>query len=160
MTLVVNDDAGDEKMLLAVDGRRIVLRRKGESPLKTSVAVGKGASWPLPFDAIVAALEGCDADVRLGANEDVSVVAARRGPYRMWRMRFLDADQPNAIDTSFVCGEDDALLGYRSQAGVLGFSMVVASVRSDVALVIKQQTRSETDVNPNDVGPAVEFDDE
>ncbi|MGZ3452832.1 MAG: hypothetical protein ACXVEF_24705 [Polyangiales bacterium] len=157
MTLTVKNDAGDEQFLLAVDGRRVVLRRKGEKPVKTSVAIGGTSPLELPFDALIAALEGCDADVRLGATEDVSVVEARRGANHLWRTRWMDPEQPNAVDTSFLCSEDDAILAWRSQAGNLGWSLVVVSVRSPLTLIVKQQTRSETEADPNETSPQVDF---
>jgi hypothetical protein len=158
MTLQVKNDAGDEQLLLAIDGRRVVLRRKGEKPVKTSVAIDGNSSLELPFDALVAAIEGCDADVRLGANEDLSVIEARRGAHHLWRTRWMDPDQPNAVDTSFLCREDDAMLAWRSQAGNLGWSLMVASARSPMVLIVKQQTRTETEADPNETAPQVDFD--
>ena len=69
----------------------------------------------------------------------------------------MDNNEPNAIDTSVMCSETDAMLAWRSQAGNLGWSLVTASARSPVSLIIKQQMRSETDVDPNETAPQVDF---
>lgn len=158
MTLVVKDDAGEETLLVAVEGRKVLVRRKGEPTLRTTIALGPGAALPLPIDALVAALEGCEADVRLGATDDALIVSARRGAYALVRTRYLDPESPSAVDTSTLCGRDDAIVAWRSSAGEIGWSLTVASARAPVSMRIEQLVRKHTDADPAEPKPEVNMD--
>ncbi len=156
MTLVVNDDAGDEALGLSIEDRRVVVRRKGHKLYRGSVAIGPGKPLPLPVDALLAAIEGCATDTRLGTNDDVSIVEARRGGFPLLRLRWLDGDNPAAVDTALLCGDQDALIGYRSTAGSIGWSLTVVSARSELGLKIEQVVRKETDAKDDEEKPDFE----
>lgn len=157
MTLVVHDDAGDEVLGLAVEDRKVVVRRKGEPLYRTSVALGPGKPLPLPVDALVAALEGCATDTRLGVDESVTIVEARRSGLPMLRTRWLDGENPAAVDTGLVCGPSDAFLGYRTTSGSIGWSLTAISARSPLALRIEHQVRKATDPKDDDEKPQFEL---
>lgn len=157
MTLVVNDDSGDEALGLSIEDRRVVVRRKGHKLYRGSVALGPGKPLPLPVDALLAAIEGCATDTRLGTNEDVSIVEARRGGFPLLRTRWLDAENPAAVDTGLLCGDQDAWIGYRSTAGSIGWSLTVVSARSELGLKIEQVVRKETDAKDDEEKPDFEL---
>ncbi len=94
---------------------------------------------PLPLDALVAALDRCDGDQRLGRTPDGNVVEARRGGIALWRSRWIDAQAQAIVDTSTACGEGDARAMWRTAVGELLPMIAVASVRSDRVLVIVRQ---------------------
>ena len=158
--LPVRDDAGEDVMLLVIQGHEAMLRRKGQKTFHATLTVGPGDALPLPIDALIAALEGCKDDVRLGASEDADVIEARRGPFALWRTRWLDTANPSAVDTSTLCGEHDALLAWRSSAGDIGWSITVASARAPVVLAIAEQVRVETKEEEGEVHPDFRMSDE
>lgn len=160
MTLVVHDDAGEEVLGIAVAERKVVVRRKGEKLYRTSVALGPGKPLPLPVDALVAALEGCATDTRLGVDEQVTIVEARRSGLPMLRMRWLDGENPAAVDSGLLCGEEDAWLGYRTTSGSIGWSLTAVSARSPLALRIEHQVRKATDPKDDDEKPQFELEGE
>ena len=109
--------AGDESLALMVDGAHVSYRAKGEAPFEGDIAAGDESPLPLPFDALVAALDKCDDDQRLGRTEDGNVIEARRGELGLWRSRWMDANVNAIVDTSVACTKDDARLVWRTAVG-------------------------------------------
>jgi hypothetical protein len=145
MHLEAHNDAGDIVLALEVAGRNVHMTFKGAPDFAGDVTLDGDEPLPLPLDALVAAIDRCDADERLGASEDGNVVEARRLGLSLWRARFLDAGGAFAIDTSVLCGESDARLAWRTAAGDTLAMLVLASARSDVTLLIERQNESMTE---------------
>ncbi|NUQ79599.1 MAG: hypothetical protein HUU21_39340, partial [Polyangiaceae bacterium] len=87
-------------------------------------------------------------------------VEARRSGLPMLRMRWLDGDNPAAVDSGLLCGEQDAWLGYRTTSGSIGWSLTAVSARSPVALRIEHQVRKATDPKDDDEKPQFELEGE
>lgn len=143
--LEARNDPGDVVLALEVDGRRVHMKWKGVPDYVGEIAIDADVPLPLPLDALVAAIDRCDADERLGASEDGNVVEARRLGLSLWRARYLETNGAFAIDTSVLCGENDARLAWRTAAGDTLAMLVLASVRSDVTLLIERQPASQTE---------------
>jgi hypothetical protein len=138
LRLTVHNDAGDETLALTIDGAHIVMREAGKK-LVTDVSLADESELPLPLDALVAALDDCGGDERLGRTEDGNIIEARRGDLGLWRSRWMDANQTAVIDTSYACTKTDARLVWRTAVGDLLPMLAVASARSDRVLVIARQ---------------------
>lgn len=143
--LDVRNDAGDVTLAIAVEGRSVQMKWKGAPDFDGEVTLAGNEPLPLPLDALVAAIDRCDADERLGASEDGNVVEARRLGLSLWRARYLETDGSFAVDTSVLCGADDARLAWRTAAGDTLPMLALASARSDVTLLIERQTASFTE---------------
>ena len=143
--LEVRNDAGDIVLAIAVEGRTVKMTWKGTADFDGEIAFASDEPLPLPLDALVAAIDRCDDDERLGASEDGNVVEARRLGLSLWRARYLETDGAFAVDTSVLCSENDARLAWRSAAGDTLPMLALASVRSDVTLLIERQTASFTE---------------
>ena len=143
--LEAKNDAGDVVLSLGVEGRTVQMKWKGAPEFGGEVALDQDDPLPLPLDALVAAVARCDDDERLGASEDGNVVEARRLGLSLWRARYLEKGGTFAIDTSVLCGENDARLAWRTAAGDTLAMLVVASARSDVTLLIERQTEAMTE---------------
>lgn len=149
LQLELHDDGGDEVLALVVEGARVSLRERGAPSFERDVRLDEDDPLPLPLDALVAALDVCDGDLRLGRTPDGNVVEARRGPLSLWRSRWVDAHASAIVDTSVACGADDARLLWRTAVGDLLPMIAVASARSDRVLVIVRQGPTALD---DDVG--------
>jgi len=145
LRLRLADVAGDETLSLMIDGSHVVFTAKGEPPFEGDVSVNAETPLPMPFDALVAALDKCDDDQRLGRTEDGNIIEARRGEFALWRSRWMDTTSNSIVDTSFACTKDDARLMWRTAVGDCLPMIAAASVRSDRALVIVRQGPSETE---------------
>jgi hypothetical protein len=145
LRLSLLDDAGTEMLDLAIDGAHVRLREKGQKPFEADVAQGDTSSLPLPLDALVAAIDRCDDDLRLGKTADGNVIEARRGQMPLWRWRWIDSQTTSVIDTSIACDAGDARMLWRTAAGDMLPSIAVASTRSERVLVIVRQKPSQTD---------------
>lgn len=138
LRLTVHNEAGDESLALTIDGAHVVMREAGKK-LVTDVSLSDESDLPLPLDALVAALDDCAADERLGRTEDGNIIEARRGELGLWRSRWMDANQTAVVDTSFACTKSDARLVWRTAVGDILPMLAVASVRSDRVMVIARQ---------------------
>jgi hypothetical protein len=136
---------GDESLTLIIDGAHVSFREKGKKPFEADIASTDTSPLPLPFDALVAGLDKCDDDQRLGRTEDGNVIEARRGELGLWRSRWMDTHANAIVDTSFVCSGEDARLVWRTAVGDCLPMLAVASARSDRLLVIVRQGPSETE---------------
>ena len=145
MRLRLHDVAGDESLVITIDGAHVTLKEKGSEPFDNDVYFDDTAPLPLPLDALVASLADCGSDERLGRTEDGNVIAAKRGSLALWRSRWIDATQAAIIDTSFACSDADARLMWRTAVGDVLPMLAVASARSDRVLVIVRQGASETE---------------
>lgn len=145
LRLTLLDDAGTEMLDLAVDGSHVRLREKGQKPFEADVSPDDASSLPLPLDALVAAIDRCDDDQRLGKTADGNVIEARRGQMPIWRSRWIDSQTTSVIDTSIACDASDARMLWRTAAGEMLPSIAVASTRSERVLVIVRQKPSQTD---------------
>ncbi|MEO7094213.1 MAG: hypothetical protein ABI175_13240, partial [Polyangiales bacterium] len=143
--LEAHDDAGGVVLSLGVEGRTVHMKWKGTPDYGGEIALDGDGALPLPLDALVAAIDRCDADERLGASEDGNLVEARRLGHSLWRARYLESSGAYAIDTSVLCGENDARLAWRTAAGDTLAMLVLASVRSEVTLLIERQPASATE---------------
>jgi len=139
------DLAGDETVALFVEGKHVTYRKKGSPPFEADVSTLEDTPLPLPFDALVAALDKCDGDQRLGRTEDGNIIEARRGESPLWRTRWMDTAANAIVDTSSVCTGDDTRLLWRTAVGDCLPMIAVASVRSDRLLVIVRQGQSNTE---------------
>jgi len=145
LRLSLINDAGDEHWNLAIDGTHVVWKQKAKPVFETDVEEFGNEALPLPFDALVASLERCDGDERLGVTLDGNMVEAKRGTFPLWRMRWLDLQGASAIDTSVSCTPNDARFAWRTAAGDMLPLLVVASVRADRSLMIFRQPPSMVD---------------
>lgn len=154
LRLSVHNDAGDETMFLTVDGSHVVMRLGADKPLDAEVRLDDDSPLPVPLDALVAALATCDADQRTGKTLDGNQIEAKRGAFSLYRGRFLDAQSTLAVDTSVLCGGDDARLAWRTASGDTLPFLLLASARSPRTLLIRRQAASVTDpaVDPGIVG--------
>lgn len=145
LRLSVHDDAGDETMSLVVAGAHVALQLRGATPFDGDVRLEDEQPLPLPLDALVAALSPCDADERTGKTLDGNQIEARRGPFPLFRGRFLDTQATMAIDTSVLCGADDARLAWRTASGDTLPFLLLASARAPHTLLIRRQPASVVD---------------
>jgi hypothetical protein len=145
LRLTLSNDAGEEMLDLAIDGAHVRLREKGQSPFEADVAPNDASALPLPLDALVAAIDRCDDDLRLGKTSDGNVIEARRNEMPLWRTRWIDAQTTSVIDTSIACSTADARMLWRTAAGDMLPSIAVASARSERVLVIVRQKPAQTD---------------
>lgn len=145
LRLSVHDDAGDETLSLVVDGVHVALRLRGAAPFDGDVRLDDDVALPLPLDALVASLSPCDADERTGKTLDGNQIEAKRGSFPLFRGRFLDSQATLAIDTSVLCGAEDARLAWRTASGDTLPFLLLASVRSPRTLLIRRQAASVTD---------------
>lgn len=149
LRLHVANEAGDETLSIEIDGTHVRAKERKGAAFDSDVSLDDDSSLPLPFDALVAALDRCDADKRLGKTADGNVIEARRGELALWRSRWMDQAATSVIDTSVVCTAADARLLWRTAAGEMLPMIAVASARSDRVLTITRQGPSETeDVSP------------
>lgn len=152
MSLMARNEAGEVRLTIELVGRHVKVagdsrfRFDGEVPTDD----GATAGWALPLDALVSALDRCDADQRLAASDEGNVVHARRDGRDLWRTRWLDGGQTTAIDTAIACSANDAVLAWRSAAGATQPLLVLVSARSRFIVTIERQARSEVD-DLNDV---------
>lgn len=145
LRLRLQNVAGDEVFSLTVAGTHVVLDEKGESHFEGDVSLDDDGKLPLPLDALVAALDVCDRDQRLGRTEDGNVVEAVRGSMPLWRSRWVADGATAVVDTSVACGKDDARLVWRTAVGDLLPMIAVASARSDRTLLVVRQGPTDTD---------------
>lgn len=145
LRLRLQNVAGDEVFSLKVDGPHVVLEEKGKPRFEADVSLDDDGKLPLPLDALVASLDVCDRDERLGRTEDGNVVEARRGSLPLWRSRWVGDHATAIVDTSVACSKDDARLLWRTAVGDLLPMLAVASVRSDRTLLIVRQGPSDTE---------------
>jgi hypothetical protein len=143
--LEARNDAGDVVLAIDVEGRTVHMQWKDAPDFGGEVALDGDGPLPLPLDALVASVDRCDADERLGASEDGNIVEARRLGFSLWRARYLEPDGSFAVDTSVLCGEKDARLAWRTAAGDTLAMLAVASARSDVTLLVERQAVSVTE---------------
>lgn len=143
--LRLTDLGGDESLALIIDGSHVTYRQKGEPPFEADINPSDDSPLPMPFDALIAALDKCDDDQRLGRTEDGNVIEARRGEFALWRSRWMDSGSNSIVDTSFACTKSDARLMWRTAVGDCLPMIAAASVRSDRAIVIARQAPSETE---------------
>lgn len=136
---------GDEVFALVVDGAHVTLTEKGKKPFETVIKLGDDGPLPLPLDALVASVDVCDADQRLGRTDDGNLVEATREGLPLWRTRWLADDSTAIVDTSVVCGPSDTRLVWRTAVGDLLPMLAVASKRSDRTLVIVRQGPTDTE---------------
>ncbi|MGZ3474052.1 MAG: hypothetical protein ACXWUG_06765, partial [Polyangiales bacterium] len=151
LRLSLLNDAGDEMLDLSIDGAHVRLREKGQKPFEADVSPTDAGSLPLPLDALIAAIDRCDDDLRLGKTLDGNVIEARRGEMPLWRSRWIDAQTTSVIDTSIACDTTDARMLWRTAAGDMLPSIAVASARSERVLVIARQKPAQTD-DADDLG--------
>lgn len=144
LRLHAQNDAGDESLAIEVDGHHVKLHEKGHGAFDSDVALDGVDPLPLPLDALVAALDDCATDERLGKTEDGNVIEARRGALPMWRSRWMDGAQTAVVDTSVVCTASDARLLWRTAVGEVLPMIAVASARSERVLVIVRQGASDS----------------
>lgn len=145
MRLRLHNDGGDAALSITLDGAHVVVQEKGAAAFEADVAFDATDALPLPLDALVAALDDCATDTRLGRTEDGNIIEARRGAVPLWRSRWMNAAQTSIVDTSFACSQSDARLMWRTAVGDLLPMIAVASVRSDRVLVLTRQGASETE---------------
>ena len=145
MELRVHDHAGDDVLVIAVQGARVTVAGKGRQPFATDVDLAGDTPLPFPLDALVAALGTCDGDVRLGASDDGNTVEAQRGGMQLWRSRWMPLDGASAVDTSVLCDPNDARLAWRIAEGDTLPMLVVASKRSPLVLLIEKETPAWTE---------------
>lgn len=145
MRLRLHDDAGDEVLTLKLDGAHVVLTEKGKARFEADVSLEGDSELPLPLDALVAALDVCERDQRLGKSADGNVIEARRGTLSLWRSRWMEPNATAIVDTSMACSESDARLVWRSAVGELLPMLAVASARSPRSLLIVRQGPSDTE---------------
>jgi hypothetical protein len=144
MRLRAHNEAGDEALAITLDGNHVKLFEKGRAPFEGDISLNDDNTLPLPLDALVAALDDCGADERLGKTEDGNVIEAKRGTLPLWRSRWMDPGQTAIVDTSVVCTASDARLLWRTAVGEVLPMIALASSRSDRALVIVRQGASDT----------------
>lgn len=144
LRLRLQNVAGDEVFSLSVDGGHVVLDEKGKPRFEANVSLDDAEKLPLPLDALVASLDVCDRDQRLGRSEDGNVVEAVRGSMPLWRSRWVADGASAVVDTSMACGKDDAKLVWRTAVGDLLPMIAVASARSDRTLLIVRQGPTDT----------------
>lgn len=145
LRLSVHDDAGDETMSLVVTGAHVALKLRGADPYDADVHLDDDQPLPLPLDALVASLSPCDTDERTGKTVDGNQIEAKRGAFPLFRGRFLDTQATMAIDTSVMCGADDARLAWRTATGDTLPFLLLASARAPRTLLIRRQAASVTD---------------
>ena len=145
MRLSLQNDGGDETFSIVIAGSHVTLKEKGKKSFDADVALDSDSELPLPLDALVAAIDDCGSDERLGRTEDGNVVEARRGPLALWRARWTDEHRTAVIDTSYGCSKDDARLLWRTAIGDILPMLAVASARSDRVLVIMRHGQSKTE---------------
>ncbi len=151
LRLRLTNAAGDQVFSLAVDGVHVVLEEKGKQRFEADIQVDGDSKLPLPLDALVASLDLCDRDQRLGRTEDGNVVEAVRGSMPLWRSRWLANDSTAIVDTSIACSTTDARLVWRTAVGDLLPMLAVASARADRTLLIVRQGPTDTE-DINDYG--------
>jgi hypothetical protein len=139
------NDAGDATLTIDLDGSHVKLAEKGQAPFEADVLLEGDEPLPLPVDALVAALDRCDDDARLGRTEDGNVIEARRGALALWRSRWIDREASAAVDTSFACAPSDARFVWRTASGDTLPMIALGSARSQRVLVIARQGGSNTE---------------
>jgi hypothetical protein len=145
LRLRLTNVAGDESLTLIIEGAHVSFTQKGEKPFEGDISSDDPSPLPYPFDALVAALDKCDDDQRLGRTEDGNVIEARRGDFALWRSRWLDTTSNAIVDTSYSCTKNDARLMWRTAIGDCLPMIAAASARSDRTLVIVRQGESDTE---------------
>jgi hypothetical protein len=135
---------------LEIKGKSVKFSGPGGAHFEGDVDLDAETELALPFDALIAGLDRCDGDKRLGMTSDGNLVEAERGKMTLWRSRWLDDEMTAAVDTSVMCGATDARMSWRSASGNVLPMFAVASKRSRYTLVISQfdPQLSETDVEP------------
>ena len=131
----------DDVLSVDVDGQHVVVEEKGQPRFEGDVSPEQTTPLRWPLDALVAALDVCDDDLRIGRTEDGNAVLAERGSLKLWRIRWIAADGSAAVDTSYGCGSGDARLLWRTVAGELEPMLTVASARSERTLMILREAR-------------------
>lgn len=141
LRLSLHNDGGDESLSIQIEGSHVVMREGGKK-LVTDISLADDSALPLPLDALVAAVDDCGGDERLGRTEDGNVIEARRGELDLWRARWMDDKQTAIVDTSLACTKTDARLVWRTAVGDILPMLAVASARSDRVLVIVRHGQS------------------
>ncbi len=141
LRLTLQNDAGEESLSIEIAGAHVIMREGGKK-LVTDVSLSDDSELPLPLDALVAAVDDCGGDERLGRTEDGNVIEARRGELGLWRTRWMDDKQTAIVDTSVACTKADARLVWRTAVGDILPMLAVASARSDRVLVIVRHGQS------------------
>ncbi|MBI2394737.1 MAG: hypothetical protein HYV09_34530 [Deltaproteobacteria bacterium] len=145
LRLRLNNEAGDEVVTLRVDGAHVVLTEKGKARFEKDVSLDDDSELPLPLDALVAALDVCERDQRLGKTADGNLIEARRGAMPLWRSRWMEPNATAIVDTSVACGKTDTRLVWRSAVGELLPMLALASSRAQRTLLIVRQGPSDTE---------------
>ena len=145
MQLEVKAKDGKVVFYLEIKGKHVIYKAPGQPPIETDVDLAGTSPLPLPFDALVASVDACHDDQRVGIDEGGNTVEAKRGGLSLWRTRWLNSDHSSAVDTSTVCGDTDARFAWRSSAGDTTHDLIAASVRSPV-IVSMEIEGTEVDV--------------
>jgi hypothetical protein len=143
----LTNDAGDVMLDLVIERSHVRLKERGRPAFEADVSLEGTEPLPLPLDALVAAVDVCDGDQRLGRTPDGNVIEARRGEHPLWRSRWMDTAAASIIDTSVACDDNDARMLWRTAAGNLLPMIAVASVRSDRVFVLSRQGPAQVDEN-------------
>ncbi|MFI5297095.1 MAG: hypothetical protein ACHREM_03275, partial [Polyangiales bacterium] len=136
---------GKESLKLELDEHEVHYHGPRDTTFEGEVDLDSNDPLPLPFDALIAGLERCDDDVRVGMTTDGNLVEAKRGETPIWRSRWLDEGHTIAVDTSVACGPDDARFAWRSAVGFVVPMYAGASRRSRYTLVLARYTEPSHD---------------
>lgn len=140
------DTSGKPSLTIDLDDHRVHFEGAGDAKFDGEIDLDADDALPLPFDALVAGLEACDDDVRIGMTADGNLVEATRGDSPLWRSRWLNVERTIAVDTSVACGADDTRFAWRSAIGYVVPMYAGASRRSRFTLVLARYTEPSHDI--------------
>jgi hypothetical protein len=128
---------------LEIKGKHVTYRAPGKPLFDADVDLAASTELPLPFDALVASVDTCHDDLRVGIDDSSNVIEAKRNGLDLWRTRSMNPEQTIAIDTSTVCSATDARFAWRSSAGEILHALTAMSVRS--SLIVSLEVAGDTE---------------
>ncbi|MFI5298726.1 MAG: hypothetical protein ACHREM_11565 [Polyangiales bacterium] len=131
---------------LEIKGKHVTYRAPKQPVFDADIDLAGTGELALPFDALVASVDACHDDQRVGIDEGGDVIEAKRGGMDLWRTRSMNADRTIAIDTSTACSATDTRFAWRSSAGEITHSLVAVSARSAYVLSLEVAGTADTSV--------------
>lgn len=140
LQIEVKSKDGNVVFFLEIKGKHATYRTPGKAPFDGDVDLAATNELPLPFDAMIAAVDACHDDLRIGIDDGGNVIEAKRGTLDLWRTRSMNYEQTIAIDTSSACGATDTRFAWRSSAGAITHGLTVMSARSAYVVALEEPT--------------------
>jgi hypothetical protein len=129
---------GSVVFFLEIKGKHATYRTPGKAPFDADIDLAATNELPLPFDAMIASVDACHEDLRVGIDDAGNIIEAKRGTLDLWRTRSMNYEQTIAIDTSSACTATDVRFAWRSTAGTIAHGLTVMSARSAYVVSFEQ----------------------